>query len=123
MKHPMEDYLDKYPPAPDPDRDRDDTDGASVRLRPERRSIDDTIDLHGMTVEDAERALDAFVKRAVSAGYGKVLIVHGKGNDLGVKSPLRSLVQRYVERNPHIGTTGSAEVKDGGRGATWAIIR
>lgn len=123
MKHPMEEYLEKYPPAPDPDRDSDDEGGATVRLRPEKRPIDDTIDLHGMTVEDAERALDAFVKRSVSAGYGKVLIVHGKGTDLGQRAPLRELVQRYVERNPHIGTTGAADVKDGGRGATWAIIR
>ena len=102
MKHPMEEYLDKYPPAPDPDRDRDEKSGASVRLRPEKRPVDDSIDLHGMTVEDAERALDAFVHRAVSAGYGKVRIVHGKGTDPGRTSPLRALVQRYAERNPHI---------------------
>lgn len=123
MKNPMEDFLDKYPPPAEPDGERESAVQTIRPVRPERRPIDDTIDLHGLTVEEATQRLDSFIKASVSAGYGKVLIVHGKGSTPESIAPLRRLVQRYLEQNPHVGSTGFADVKDGGRGATWAIIR
>lgn len=118
----MESFLDRYPPPEDldkPDGDR----AATARVAPDRMRIDAEIDLHGKSTDQAEAELVAFVDAALERGDRKVLVVHGKGNHEGSNSALKTMVQRFFEQNPAVGATGYPRARQGGRGATWAILR
>lgn len=123
--NPMDQFLERYPPSSDITEVRgsevSNEDRATVS--PKRLPIDETIDLHGMTAEQATAGLDDFIGRALTDGTRKVLIVHGKGNHEGSSAALRRLVREYLERHPHVGATGVAPAQHGGTGATWAIVR
>jgi len=88
-----------------------------------RVRIDAEIDLHGMTVREAEKALDDFFRVSREMGYRKIMIIHGKGNHSSSGGVLSAWVKRYLEKNPFAGHTGKADRKDGGRGATWVMIK
>ncbi|MCG8479544.1 MAG: Smr/MutS family protein, partial [Spirochaetales bacterium] len=119
----MEEFLDRYPPPDDFDKDDGSSHGRQKRISPKKMRIEATIDLHGMTLEEARNALDIFVKQALQNDIRKVLIVHGKGNHPTSEGVIKEMVLHYLERNPSIGATGTPGVRDGGSGATWALIR
>lgn len=82
------------------------------------------IDLHGLTVEEAEKKLDAFVGMCCREGLRKILIIHGKGNHSKGSDPvLGNMVHKFIEWDKRLGMSGHPERKDGGSGATWVIIR
>jgi DNA mismatch repair protein MutS2 len=45
---------------------------------PTRSSASTSLDLHGMTVEEAVAALDAFLNDALLAGHAEVRVIHGR---------------------------------------------
>ncbi|MEL3904808.1 MAG: Smr/MutS family protein [Treponemataceae bacterium] len=92
-------------------------------LNPDKIKIDARIDLHGMTAEQAETALDIFFDDCVRMAYKKVLIIHGKGNHSKEEPVLKKLVQHYIERNPHAGKSGKETAANGGNGATWVLLK
>jgi DNA-nicking Smr family endonuclease len=113
-------HLDTNPPE-DKDVLDEGREARTGHLRPERVRIDDTIDLHGMTVEEALSATERFIEESVRHGYRKVLVVHGKGeNGLGV---LKREVRSFLERHPTTGAMGYPKGADGGRGALWVMLR
>ena len=122
MDNPMEEYLRRYPPPAEPEADRD-SPPETPPTPAERRPTEATLDLHGCTVDEGKTRLEQFIKASLQAGRTKVLIVHGKGATLGSDSPLRRMVRSYLEQNPYVGKTGIPGNKEGGRGATWAVIR
>ncbi|GMO20052.1 MAG: Smr/MutS family protein [Treponemataceae bacterium] len=88
--------------------------------------IDDVVDLHGLTQDEAWSALENFVDRCYRSGDKKILIIHGKGNHSAQgegEGVLKKMVGTFVARSSRIGLSGHPENKDGGSGATWAIIR
>ncbi len=119
----MEEFLDRYPPPTDFDKDAGASRGHQKRMSPKKMRIEATIDLHGMTRDEARDALDVFVTQALQNDIRKVLIVHGKGNHPASEGVIKEMVLRYLERNPSIGATGTPGVREGGSGATWALIR
>ena len=83
-----------------------------------------SIDLHGLTQEEAWRALNDFVSAAKHRGLKKILIIHGKGiHSPGGQSALASLVHKFVQYDLRLGASGSADNKNGGSGATWVFIK
>lgn len=93
----------------------------SDRIR--RMTPQDSIDLHGMNGRDAENALRAFLVSAVSRGFDKILIIHGKGNHSPGDQVLGGVVRRVLESSDLAGSFGYAGRDQGGRGATWVAIR
>ncbi|MFZ2780638.1 MAG: Smr/MutS family protein [Rectinemataceae bacterium] len=93
----------------------------SDRIR--RMTPQDSIDLHGMNGRDAETALRAFLVSAVSRGFDKILIIHGKGNHSPGDQVLGGVVRRVLESSDLAGSFGYAGRDQGGRGATWVAIR
>ncbi|MFP4113567.1 MAG: Smr/MutS family protein [Spirochaetales bacterium] len=88
---------------------------------PDRLPIEDRIDLHGLTVEEALAATRSFLNDCAGRGLRKVLVIHGKGrNGEGV---LRREVRAYLERDPRTGAMGYAGGPEGGRGALWVVLR
>jgi DNA-nicking Smr family endonuclease len=82
-----------------------------------------TIDLHGLTREEAWTALDNFVSACCSRGLRKILIVHGKGNHPGSEAVLYKMVRGFVECDKRLGASGHPDARLGGSGATWAAIK
>ena len=81
------------------------------------------IDLHGLTAEEASVRLDQFVSECYKRGIRKVLIIHGKGNHSEDTPVLSGMVRSFIERDYRLGESGHPDKKDGGKGATWVILR
>lgn len=101
-------------------------DGATQRrLRRSRLKIAATLDLHGMNVEAAYRALVQFIGRMQDDVSRMVLVITGKG-----RSPqsgiLRSQLPHWLELSPlreKVGAFSSAHGVHGGGGAWYIRIR
>lgn len=85
--------------------------------------IDASIDLHGMTVREAEDALCSFFAAAERSGCEKVLIVHGKGLHSSSEPVLAGLVRRWLEARTSAGRSGHPDAANGGNGATWVLLK
>jgi hypothetical protein len=81
------------------------------------------LDLHGLSSAEAEEALDRFVRDSRARGLAKVLVIHGKGLHSPGEPVLQRVVQDYLEKCPHTGAFGRADRANGGRGATWVLMR
>jgi DNA-nicking Smr family endonuclease len=93
-------------------------------------SIDDRIDLHGMTQADAHAALAHFLRRAQARGARIVLVITGKGartdGDYSERGVLRRQVPHWLESTalrPLVVGFESAGVGHGGAGALYVRLR
>lgn len=95
------------------------------RLHRGEFSVQDFIDLHGMTVDQAEAALTAFLKDARARRLYCVKIIHGRGlrSPKGpvLKEALVNWLQGVFRRYVHAYAT--ARDCDGGLGATYVILK
>ena len=96
---------------------------AERRRRLRSKNPDATIDLHGLTRDEAWLRLSAFFADARRMGADKVLVVHGKGNHSDGESVLKRTTRDFVERCPFAGESGQAETRLGGSGATWVVLK
>ncbi|WP_428769721.1 Smr/MutS family protein [Treponema sp. HNW] len=81
------------------------------------------LDLHGLTREEAWQSLDSFIGECSRRKLKKVLIVHGKGNHSAEEPVLKDTVRAFIEKDTRLGSSGHPSGAEGGRGATWVIIR
>jgi DNA-nicking Smr family endonuclease len=89
-----------------------------------RMAPQDSLDLHGYTVNEALAELEGYLKRCRRRGLRKVLIIHGKGNHSeDGESVLRREVRRYLRESPLCGECGIPQPALGGEGAVWVILR
>ena len=72
-----------------------------LRLKRGQVSIEQTLDLHGRTQEEAHRALGGFLAAAQAAGCRCVLVVTGKGVESG--GTLRHMVPRWLNESANPG--------------------
>jgi DNA-nicking Smr family endonuclease len=93
------------------------------RRRLRVKKPDDTLDLHGLTQEEAWTRLETFFAAARQAGFEKLLIIHGKGNHSAGEAVLKGLVRRYIEECPFAGESGPGNASQGGAGATWVFLK
>jgi DNA-nicking Smr family endonuclease len=120
----MEEWLERHPPQAQPGRDDGDGSSPAERAAALRRLAPQaTLDLHGMTAEEAAPALERFVSAARKAGLRKVLVIHGKGHHSQGEPVLQRLVREYLERSRHTGAFGAADRTMGGSGAVWVVLR
>jgi DNA-nicking Smr family endonuclease len=93
------------------------------RLRRGEFAVRDELDLHGMTQEDARRALAAFLAEAELHGRRCLRIIHGKGRRSGHRGPvLKSAVNRWLRRHGSVRAFCSARHNDGGTGALYVLL-
>jgi DNA-nicking Smr family endonuclease len=93
------------------------------RLRRGEFAVRDELDLHGMTQDEARRALGTFLAECVAHGRHCVRIIHGKGNRSGHRGPvLKSAVNRWLRRHESVRAFCSARRNDGGTGALYALL-
>jgi DNA-nicking Smr family endonuclease len=97
------------------------------RLRRGERKIEARLDLHGMTQDEAHRALNAFLDRAEHAGWRCVLVITGKGRPgSSAAGVLRAAVPRWLNEAPNrarLLAIAAAQPKHGGAGAIYLLLR
>lgn len=94
------------------------------KLRQGKLAIDNSIDLHGMTVEEASSYLREFLGECEVDGSRVILIVHGKGySSPGAKPVIKPMVNRWLRELPMVLAFASAKSADGGTGAVYVLLR
>lgn len=85
-----------------------------------------SLDLHGLSQEEAHQALARFLARAAQAGRRCVLVVTGKGVKAGGEGILRASVPRWLnapELRAQVLAFTYAAPKDGGTGALYILLK
>lgn len=95
------------------------------RKRLLRKRPDETIDLHGLSRNEAWDALAGFFDNAREKGFEKLLVIHGKGNhaDHENSGVLKETVRNFIERCPFAGESGHNGASGGGAGSTWVLLK
>jgi DNA-nicking Smr family endonuclease len=88
-------------------------------------SVQDYIDLHGMTLIEAEQALSLFFKEAIRKRMFCIKVIHGRG----LRSPKGPVLKEALEKllqgqfRKWILAYATAKDCDGGLGATYIILK
>ena len=94
------------------------------------------LDLHGFTLDEANKKVESFITDSFHQKVSKVIIVTGKGlHSQNDKDPyiskkfgiLKNSVPNYIKNNPSLMTKiksiTDAEVEDGGSGAFYVFLK
>ena len=94
------------------------------------------IDLHGFTLQEANQTIEKFINNSYENKVSKIIVVTGKGlhsnveNDPYVSKDLSILkysVPEYIQNNSELMRKiihiKDAEIKDGGTGAFYVILK
>ena len=94
------------------------------------------IDLHGFTLQEANKTIEKFINDSYDNNVSKIIVVTGKGLHSSVEkdpyvskdlSILKYSVPDFIENNPDIMKKvieiKDAEVKDGGSGAFYIFLK
>lgn len=95
------------------------------KLRNGYYSIQDEIDLHGMTVPQAREILTEFVAHAVDNHQSCcVRIIHGKGRKTSTDAPvLKPFVSSWLRQRRFVMAFCSCKPVHGGTGAVYVLLR
>lgn len=95
------------------------------RLHQGEFSVQDYVDLHGMTLKEAEEALCLFFKEAIKKRLFCVKVIHGRG----LRSPRGPVLKEAFKKWLHgafkkwVLAYSTAKDCDGGLGATYIILK
>ena len=94
------------------------------------------IDLHGYTIEEANKAVEQFIQKCFDENVTKIIVITGKGlRSKNVKNPylskdlsiLKYSVPEFIENNKSliqfIIETTDAKIEDGGSGAFYIYLK
>jgi DNA-nicking Smr family endonuclease len=97
-----------------------------AKIKRGRLEVDAKLDLHGMRQDEAQRALNAFLRRAQADGAKVAIVVTGKGLSREEGGVLRRVVPMWLQapnlRDVVVGF-GEAARHHGGEGALYVQIR
>lgn len=82
------------------------------------RTGETTVDIRGMTVDEALMATDAFLDRGLREDWPAIFILHGHGT-----GALRNGVRDFLGQSPYVETFRPGEKEEGGDGITVAWLR
>jgi DNA-nicking Smr family endonuclease len=96
------------------------------KFRRGQLALEGRLDLHGMTQEEAHRALAGFIRRGHEDGLRTVLVITGKGGFGDARGVLRDAVPRWLNES-HLRrlvlSCAWAQPKHGGAGALYVLLR
>ncbi len=81
-------------------------------------NVPTSIDLRGMRVADALRAVDRFLADALQADALQVRIIHGTGT-----GALREALHQFLAKHPTVAAFRTADLGEGGAGVTIVTLR
>ena len=95
-----------------------------------------SLDLHGETLDEANRIIESFIKKSYQDNIHKLIIVTGKGlhskndkdpyvsKDLGIlKYSIPDFLKNNSELTKMISNISDATIKDGGTGAFYIFLK
>ena len=92
-------------------------------LRRGRYSIQDELDLHGLTANEARLMLREFMHDVLLHGHRCVRIVHGKGLRSGPGGPvLKVKLNKWLPKWDQVLAFTTAPARDGGTGALYVLL-
>lgn len=121
----MDSFLNLYPPG----EGSGEIPPSKPTLRQKRRNYrrmkpQEVLDLHGFSLVSAAIELEDFLSRCRKRKIEKVLIIHGKGlHSPEGEAVLRNSIRNELSLLAFIGEIGHPSEREGGAGATWAIIK
>lgn len=93
------------------------------KLRLGHWSIQTSLDLHGLRLDEAREALGKFVRECHKKGIRCVRIIHGKGHGSPGRVPvLKVRVQRWLVQKQEVLAFVQAKASDGGAGAVVVLL-
>ncbi|MDC1278535.1 Smr/MutS family protein [Pelagibacteraceae bacterium] len=94
------------------------------------------IDLHGYTIEEANEAIEQFIRKCYDEDVTKIIVITGKGlRSKNIENPylskdlsiLKYSVPEFIENNKNliqfIIETTDAKIEDGGSGAFYVFLK
>lgn len=97
---------------------------AIKKLRSGVYGLDATLDLHGLSSNEAKTRLLQFLHRSQLNGYRCVHIIHGKGYRSQDKYPiLKNKINLWLRQHQDVQAFCSAKPRDGGPGAAYVLLR
>ena len=94
------------------------------------------IDLHGYTIEEANKAIEQFIQKCFDENVTKIIVITGKGlRSKNIENPyiskdlsiLKYSVPEYIENNKSLTQfiiqTTDAKIEDGGSGAFYIYLK
>ncbi len=97
--------------------------GAYRNFRLGKYEIQARLDLHHHSVEQARRAVSAFVRDCLQYEVRCGLITHGKGEGREQQATLKSCIAHWLPQFEDVVAFHSAQKHHGGAGATYVMIR
>ena len=126
-KHDWENFLNNKEKIPNKD---------SVHKKNIRYEKIKKIDLHGYTIEEANRAIEQFIQKCFDENVTKIIVITGKGlRSKNVENPylskdlsiLKYSVPEFIENNKSLTRliieTTDAKIEDGGSGAFYIYLK
>ena len=111
-----------------PDKDNSKTKDKSIKIS--------EIDLHGFTLDEANKTVDRFINESYEKGINKIRIVTGKGlhsdnhkdpyvsRDLSIlKHSIPSFIKQNQDLMSKIYEIKNASIEDGGEGAFYIFLK
>jgi len=88
-------------------------------------SVQDSIDLHGMTLREAEEAFNLFFKESLKKQLFCVKVIHGRGLRSPGEPVLKEAVKKWLQGafRKWVLAYSTAKDCDGGLGATYVILK
>jgi len=94
------------------------------------------IDFHGYTIEEANKAIEQFIKKSFDENVNKIIVITGKGlRSKNIENPylskdlsiLKYSVPEFIENNKSLSQliieTTDAKIGDGGSGAFYIYLK
>lgn len=98
----------------------------AMTLRKLRRGlwpIEDDIDLHGLTSDEARIMLSQFLGHAIQKNYRCLNVIHGKGwRTEGGEGILKIRVRHWLTQHPKVLAFCEPPANAGGGGAIWLLL-
>lgn len=94
------------------------------KLRKGFFGFDATLDLHGLTSQEAQHQLSKFIYYSVEDGFRCVHIIHGKGYRSENQQPiLKNDINIWLRQHSAVQAFCSTPQKDGGTGAVFVLLK
>lgn len=94
------------------------------RLKRGQLRCEATLDMHGMTVDEARDCLAEFIDDCRRRHLRSVIIIHGKGFRSSASRPiLKSMVNNWLRQHDAVIAFCSAQPADGGSGAVYVLLK
>ena len=83
---------------------------------------EESLDLHGMRVVEARKALLKFLSQAAHRHYRVIRIIHGKGRGSDKQPVLKQKVNQWLRQRDDVLAFTTAPRWDGGTGAVYVLL-